>query len=170
MVELSSERVNTILEEETQKTVKLKTLLRAVYNRYMHLYEKYFADIDALNDDVIAELNQYHEETRSLIKYYYMDIPQDICMELNDFDTKSVGKLLGSGWHEYLFDMYKYFRDVNWNKSEEWVRAEFRKQAMDGFYDAMGSVFRKGFGTASETAGNIASELTGLLFVKKEEE
>ena len=45
----------------------------------MRLYEEYFADIDALNDDKITELRNYHEETRSLARYYYMNIPQDIC-------------------------------------------------------------------------------------------
>ena len=32
--------------------------------------------MDALNEDKIAELKKYHEETESLIKYYYMDIPR----------------------------------------------------------------------------------------------
>ena len=67
MVELSNERVEQILHKETHKTEELKTILRGVYTRYMRLFEKYFADIDALNDDEIAGLKQYHEETRSLI-------------------------------------------------------------------------------------------------------
>ena len=79
MIELSQERVESILKEETLKTEELTTILRAVYTRYMRVFEKYFADTDALNDEVIAELNQYQEETRSLVKYYYMDIPQEVC-------------------------------------------------------------------------------------------
>ena len=51
MVELSNERVDQILHEESQKTEELKTILRGVYIRYMRLYERYFDDIDALNDD-----------------------------------------------------------------------------------------------------------------------
>ena len=56
MIELSNERVETILEEETPKTPELETLLRAIYTRYMRLYEKYFADIDKLNDKEIKKL------------------------------------------------------------------------------------------------------------------
>jgi len=52
----------------------------------MRLYENYFDDIEALNDDKIAELRKYHEKTRSFIKYYYMDIPYDICAEIIEFD------------------------------------------------------------------------------------
>ena len=84
------------------KTEELTTILRAVYTRYMRVFEKYFADIDALNDEVIAELNQYQEETRSLVKYYYMDIPQDVCEELEKFDDKYGDKLLGPDWQKYL--------------------------------------------------------------------
>ena len=63
MVELSTERIDEILYKETQKTVDLPTLLRSIYTRYMHLYESYLADIDTLNDEKIAELKKYHEET-----------------------------------------------------------------------------------------------------------
>ena len=80
MVELNNERIEQILHEETTKKEELETILRSIYNRYMWLYEKYFADIDALNDEKIAELTNYHEETLSLVKYYYMDIPLDICV------------------------------------------------------------------------------------------
>ena len=55
MVELSNERIEQILHEETKKTEALPTILRGIYSRYMNLYEQYFADIDALNDDQIAE-------------------------------------------------------------------------------------------------------------------
>ena len=166
MVELSKERVEAILKDETQKTAELATILRAVYARYMNLYEKYFADIDALNDDVIAELNEYHEETKSLVKYYYMDIPEDVCNEMLEFDEKYGSKLLGPDWHTFLFDEYKHFRGRNWDKSEEWAKAEFKKQVLLGFYETMGSVFRDGFGTGSKHASNFIEGLSGLLFGK----
>ena len=70
MVELSNERIKQMLEEETKETEDLTTILRAIYTRYMNLYERYFADLEALNDDKIQEFKKYHEETRSLIKYY----------------------------------------------------------------------------------------------------
>ena len=54
MIELSIERVDQILHQETPKKEELATILRGIYTRYMCLYEKYFADIDALNDDTIA--------------------------------------------------------------------------------------------------------------------
>ena len=82
MVELSKERVEQILHEETMKKEELETILRSIYTRYMHLFENYFADLDALNDDKVAELKKYHEETKSLVRYYYLDIPQDICMDI----------------------------------------------------------------------------------------
>ena len=73
MVEFSKERIEQILYEETMKKAEPETILRSIYTRYMLLYEKYFADIFALDDDKIAELKKYHEETRSLIKYTYME-------------------------------------------------------------------------------------------------
>ena len=56
MVELSNRRIEQILHEETAKKEELATILRGIYTRYMHLYESYFADIDALSDDKVAEL------------------------------------------------------------------------------------------------------------------
>ena len=169
MIELSRERVETILKEETLQTEELATILRAVYTRYMRLFEKYFADIDALNDEVIAELNQYHEETRSLVKYYYMDIPQDVCEELKKFDDKYVDKLLGPDWHQVLSDFYQYFKVKNWGKNEEWVKTEFRKQALNSFYQSMGSVFRQGFGSESKVVERIVDGFKGLFYEEKEE-
>lgn len=55
MLELSNERIEQILHEETTKTVELATLLHSIYIRYMRLFEGYFSDIDALNDAKIAE-------------------------------------------------------------------------------------------------------------------
>ena len=170
MIELSQERVETILKEETQKTAELATILRAIYARYMNLYEKYFADIETLNDDKIAELNQYHEETQSLVKYYYMDIPQDVCTELKEFDDEHSANLLGPDWQRYLLNIYREFRSKNSDRHERWVKAEFRKKALEGFYAAMSSIFRQGFGTESKTAAKNAEWIGSLLFGKKEKD
>ena len=170
MLELNNERVECILEKETQKTEPAITILRAVYTRYMYLYERYFADIDALNNDRIAELKRYHEETRSLVKYYYMDIPQDTCKGLNEFDEKYTDLLLGPSWHQYLFKAYGDFRNENRssNKSDKEIKAEFSKRAMKEFYECMDYAFREGFGTGSKTVENVVTGITGLLFGKKE--
>ena len=169
MVELSKERIEQILHEETMKKEELETILRGIYTRYMRLFEKYFADIDALNDDEIAELRKYHEETGSLVKYYYMDIPLDICIGLKEFENKYSDKLLGSEWHKYLFDSYEEFRENSrsQNKSEEYLKAEFTKQTLSAFYEAMDYVFREGFGTSSHTAKKVVSGITELLFGKE---
>ena len=65
----------------------------------MRLYEKYFADIDALTDETVAGLKAYHEETRSLVKYYNMDIPQDVCKCLNAFDSAYSDPYRPAGLH-----------------------------------------------------------------------
>lgn len=168
MLELSNERIEQILHKETTKKEDLDTILRSIYTRYMRLYEKYFADIDALNDDEISELRAYHEETRSLVRYYYMDIPLDICMGLKEFENKYSSNLLGSEWHEYLFGGYEEFKknDKSKNKNEEYLKAEFTNQILTAFYEAMDYVFREGFGTGSHTAKKVVSGITGLLFGK----
>lgn len=170
MVELNNERIEKILHEETPKKEELDTILRCIYTRYMRLYERYFADIDALNDDKIAELRKYHEETQSLVRQYYMDIPQDICMELKEFENKYSDNLLGPEWHEYLFGSYGDFRETSGsgNKSEKCLKADFSKQALNAFYDAMDGIFRDGFGTGSQTARKVVDGLAGLLFGKQE--
>ena len=81
-----------------------------------HLYQIYASVweipcIDALNDEKIADFKKYHEETRSLIKYYYMDIPQDVCTGIREFENKYSSNLLGSEWHEYLFGSYEEFKE-----------------------------------------------------------
>ena len=161
MVELSVKRVDQILHEETQKTEVLATILRAVYTRYMRLYEQYFADIDALDDEEIAKLKKYHEETKSLVKYYYMDIPHDVCTGLMEFDKKYSAKLLGSDWHKTLFDSYQEFKDENKGKekAEERLKAEYTEEILSAFYEAMDYVFRDGFGTGSKTAEKIIDKL-----------
>ena len=67
MLELGKERIDQMLHEETVKKEEVSTILRCIYTRNMRLYETYFADIDALNEDVIKELRNSHEETKSLI-------------------------------------------------------------------------------------------------------
>ena len=39
MIQLSNERVEQILHEETKKTEPLPQLLRAIYTRYMNLFK-----------------------------------------------------------------------------------------------------------------------------------
>lgn len=170
MVELSNERIKQMLEEETKKTEDLTTILRAIYTRYMNLYERYFAEPEALNDDKIAEYKKYHEETKSLIKYYYMDIPQDVCAAINEFEEKAGDKLLGREWKKTLYDAYTEFREKYKvkDRSDEYYQEAFKKEALKAFYDAMDSVFRDGFGTGSQTAKDMFDGISGLLFGKKD--
>ena len=132
----------------------------------MQLYEKYFADPDALNDEDIRGMKEYHEETRSLMKYYYMDIDLDICESLKEFDKNYTDKLLGSEWRKFLDHHYEEFKkDHEYDdKSEETLRAEFRDKMLDDFYDVMDYTVRDGFKTGSKTAEEMGSGLAGLLF------
>lgn len=167
MIDLNNEVLEKILSKETAKTEDLKTILRAIYTRTMRLYEKYFQDVDALSNDVIDELKQYNEETRSLVKYYYLDIPQDICMRLDEFEKTYSDKLLGPAWRVCLSDLFEDFRKRRRGKeSEETLKAEFAKQALEGFYSAMDYVFREGFGTDSQTAKHVINGLSELIFGK----
>ena len=169
MKELTNERIEQILYEETTKKEELSTILRGIYTRYMRLYEQYFADIDALNDDMIAEFRKDQEETDSLVRYYFLDIPEDICGHIKEFNEQVNARLLGPEWHKCLFDLYEDFKRESWaKKTEEIFKAEFEKKALESFYDAMGSVFREGFGTGSKTGENILSGIAGLLFGKQE--
>jgi len=170
MLELSNERIQQILHEETTKKEELNIILRGIYTRYMRLYEKYYADIDALNDDKITEMRQYNEETRSLVKYYYMDIPVDVCTDLKEFESTYSDKLLGPEWHEHLSRNYEDFREKSESKykGEKYLKKEFAKQALDSFYEAMNFVFREGFGTGSQTTNKVVDGITGLLFGKRE--
>lgn len=169
MIELKRERIEQILNEETAKKKDPDDILRSVYTRYMFLYEKYLEDIDALSDDRIAELRAYHEETISLVKYYYMDIPLDVGTSIRKFEEEYSDKLLGPEWHKYVFDNYKQFKEKSEykNMSEDKVKAEFTKQTLDGFYDTMDYVFRQGFGTGSQTVKKVVSGLKGLIFGKE---
>ncbi len=164
MVELSNERVDQILHEETFKTEELITILRGIYIRYMRLFERYFDDIDTLNDEKIAELNKFHEETKSLIKYYYMDIPLDICTVLFEFDKQYSEKLLGSNWRRYLFDSLKKYESDRGDKSKEGLKADFENNILTAFYEAMDYIFRDGFGTYSESTKKVEDGLVNLLF------
>ena len=51
----------------------------------MRLYEDYFADAEALDDEKIAEFRKYHQETRSFWKYYYMDGPEEAGAYLQEY-------------------------------------------------------------------------------------
>ena len=168
MIELSKERIEKILNEETAKTVELKTLLRSIYTRYMRMYEKYFSDIDALNDNTISELRKYNEETKSLVRYYYLDIPKDIYEGIRQFENKSVANLLGPKWRKYLSDNFAAFKEEHDDeyRSEKSLKEAFAKQALKDFYDAMDYVFREGFGTDSQSAKEFTNGLSGLLFGK----
>ena len=170
MVELSKERIDQILHEETMKKEELETILRSIYTRYMRLFEGYFADIDALNDAKIAQWRKYNEETCSLVKYYYMDIPHDVCEDIEEFNDKFSSKLLGPKWYDNLADVYEAFQDQNWDKSEKRLKAEFKKQALEAFYKEMDDVFREGFGTGSKTVADVVGGITGLLFGKEDKE
>ena len=166
MIELSNERIEQILHEETLKKEETETILRSVYVRYMRLYEKYFADIDALDDETIAELKTYHEETRSLVKYYYMDIPQDICKDIRDFEKEYSDNLLGPKWHDCLFDYYEKFAEKSRGKDKNEVKAAFKKEILEAFYETMDYIFREGFGTGSKTIERAADMIRGLFFGK----
>ncbi|MBR1559034.1 MAG: hypothetical protein IJ646_02210 [Clostridia bacterium] len=171
MMELTPERVEQIVYKETPKTEVLPTILRSVYLRYMRLYEDYFADIDALNDEKIAELKKYQAETKSLFKWFYMDIPQEVCWKLETFDETYTSKLLGADWHKIVTDGYKEFKaeDENKYKGEVALKAAFSEACLNAFYDQMEDVFREGFGTASKAKENIVNGLASLLFGGKKE-
>ena len=162
MVELKKERIEEILHEETVKTEDQKTILRAIYNRYMHLYEEYLSDIDKLNDKKIAELKKYHEETESFMKYYYIDIPYDVCAKLKEFDLQYTDKLLGTKWQEYVSDELKQFATKNKNKSEEELKVKFTKEKLEAFYGVIDSVFRESFDTGSKTVERTTKWFVGL--------
>ncbi len=165
MVELSAERIEQILHKETAKKEELPLILRGIYTRYMRLFERYFADIDALNDEKIAELKKYHEETGSLVRHYYMDIPMDVCMGIKEFENRYVANLLGPEWHGYLFDSYEDFREDNWhgNESEKALKAAFTRERLEAFYEIMDYIFRDDFGTGSQAAKDAVSRITGML-------
>ena len=169
MLELTNNRIEQILHEETTKKEELSTILRGIYTRYMRLYEQYFADIDALNDDMIAGFRNYQDETDSLVRYYFLDIPEDICRQIKEFNEKFNSKLIGPEWHKCLFDLYEDFKRESWTeKSEETFKAEFEKQALASFYDTMGNVFREGFGTGSKIGENVIDGIVGLMYGKQE--
>lgn len=170
MLELSVKRVDQILHEETAKTEELPTILRGIYTRYLRLYERYFEDMDALNDARIAEFRKYQEETDSLVRYYYLDIPADICTRIKEFNDEYGANLLGPNWHERLWKLYDNFKDDQWDSdgSEKYFKAEFKKHSMETFYDAMESIFRDGFDTSSKAAEGLVGGIAGLLFGKKD--
>lgn len=169
MVELSKERMDQILHEESIKKEDVDTILRGIYTRYMRLFEKYFADPEALDDEKIAEMKKYHEETVSLTKYYYMDIPNDICTALRVFDTEYTEKMLGKEWQKFLSDKYDEFCKkkglIAWGTEH---KPAFIKYILEDFYDEIGEVFRTGFGTTSQTAKDVISGISGMIFGNKD--
>lgn len=167
MIELDNKRIKQILHEETAEKEELTTILRGIYNRYVHLYENYFANIDKLNDKEIKKMREYHEETKSLVKYYYMDIPEDVCTGINKFEDNYSTKLLGPDWHDFLFDYYEEFKNKNKKKSETDLKAEFRDKIMRAFYVTMEYIFRPGFDTESSTGKKLVNGISGLLFGDK---
>ena len=57
-------------------------------------------------------------------------------------------------WQKSLSGRYKEFKEKNENqkKGEEALKADFTKQSLSDFYEAMDYVFREGFGTGSKAA------------------
>ena len=94
-----------------------------------------------------------------------MDIPQDICEGIKEFENKYSDNLLGPEWHEYLFRSYQDFRNRSKAKDK---KAEFSKQTLAAFYSAMDDIFREGFGTGSQFVKDVVGGITGLLFGKEE--
>lgn len=166
MKELSKERIEKILQEETPKDEDVSTILRSIYNRYMRLYEDYFSDIDRLNDEKIAEFQKYNEETCSIVKYYYMDIPQDVCAKIKEFEKQYSSHLLGPDWHDYLYDYLDVYKKKN-KISDEEIKEKYKKYLIDSFYEVMEFVFRDGFGTNSETTKKVLTGFAGFLFGKE---
>lgn len=166
MVELSKERMEQMLHEETAKKEDQGAILRAVYTRYMQIFEKYIQNLDTLDDEQIAEMRKYHLETISLVKYYYMDIPHDVATGIREYEKKVCDLLLGEDWHKNLTDSFEEYKRRNkiYGKNEEELRAEYKRESLEGFYDVMDYVFRSGFGTESETAKDVFGGLSGLLF------
>ena len=170
MVELSNKIIDQILRKETPKKEDLATILRAIYTRYMRFYERYFANFDVLNQEEIFAFQKYHEETKSLIKYYYLDIPHDICEGIEEFENKFTANMLGPDWHRFLFRNFEEFKDncEDRRAGKEALKEAFTKQALQEFYDTMGYVFREGFDTDSKTAKDTISGFAGLFGGKKE--
>ena len=168
MIELSNERIGQILNEETPKKEELPTILRSIYTRYQHLYLEYFKDIDALNDDKIAELKKYQDETASLVKHYYLDIPMDVCVGIEEFERMYTVNMLGPDWRVFIFSNYEEFKEKSRYEdlSEKECKAEFSKECMSYFYEAMDYVFRDAFGTGSNYADEARNWLSDLLFGK----
>lgn len=168
MIQLSDERIEQILHQETFKTEPVATILRSIWLRYMRTYEKYFTDFDTLTEADITRMRKDHEETISLVKIYYMDIPQDTCTALKEFDKQYTDKLLGPEWRKVIDEGYKEFKAKSKDQwqGEKALRAEFIKENLDEFYDDMGYVFRESLGTGSKTVNGFFDGIKGLLFGK----
>lgn len=166
MIQLSNERAEQIIQEETKKTQPLPQLLRAIYTRYMNLYEDYIANMFDLTSEKVAEYKKQNDETICLVRYYFMDIPQDVCEGIFDFEEKVGDKLLGPEWKTNLYDAYEEFKDKSdeWDMTEDYYKGAFKKYALKEFYEVMENIFRDGFSTHSERAKNIFSGIKSLIF------
>ena len=166
MIELSYDQVDQIMHKDTPRSEDLPLILRSIYLRYLHLFETYFADIDALDDDKIIELKKYHEETRSLIKIFYLDIPMDVFYALGSVDEDDVSKMLSTELKQYVFDSFRNFMLENRDesKSKERFKLEFAQKNLTDFYSSMDTVFRGAFGTTSKTTENAVGWIGKLLF------
>ena len=170
MTELSMERIEKILHEETPQDESVTMILRSIYIRYMRLYEKYFATTDTL-DNEIAELRNYHEETRSLIKYYFLDIPLDICDAIEKFDDEYTDKLLGPDWKRYLSALYNEVEKDTFRSygGRDPLDSDFTKKIMSAFYNSMSGIFRVGFDTGSKTTEKVIGGIKEMFFDKDED-
>ncbi len=166
MIQISNERAEQIIQEETKKTQPLPQLLRAIYTRYMNLYEDYIANIYDLTSEKIAAYKKQNDETIALVRYYYMDIPQDVCAGILVFEEKVGEKLLGPEWKTNLYDAYDEFKDNcnEWDMTEDYYKGAFKKYALKEFYEVMENIFRDGFGSESESSKNIFSGIKSLIF------
>ena len=97
---------------------------------------------------------------------YYLDIPQEVCEDLEEFDSEYNESLLGADWHEYLFDRYEEFKEnsESEDKSEEDLKAEFSKQTLLDFYVSMDYIFSESMGTNDKTSKKVVNGVAGLLF------
>lgn len=72
----------------------------------------------------------------------------------------------------YLYDAYDEFKDNcdEWDMSEDYYKAAFKKKVLKEFYESMETVFRSGFGTESQTANGLFGGISKLLFGKKDDD
>ena len=166
MVELSPERIEEILHKETVKEEDPKTVMRAVYNRYRCVFEQYIDQIFEMNQSKIDEFNKYHQETNSLIKYYFVDIPMDTCAALAKFEHDVMDYMLGPDWQRVILNGFEEFKRKNKNKyrlaNEETWRKKFKEELLSMFYVSMESAFRVSFESGSKAAEGLMDGLSAI--------